>query len=171
MLSITASGPLITLFRSRSSTPRDLPPSDHQPPHLLRRPVGDGAIIIHPARNIAHGIVPKARIVIVAQLIRTLLTLEELVQRTQAVLSALAATAADALVDRQDAIVQPHAHELVGGVVGVVAVLFRCRVGACAGDGGGVRLAAADDFDDEARAEGGQVAEDEVAVGVGWVFG
>jgi hypothetical protein len=142
-----------------------------QPP-LRRRRIRtvNRPIIIHPTRRIRNSIVPKTSIIIITQRVAARLTGNEALQVTHPIDPTRRRVPAQPAADRvqgQDAIVQAHADEFVGGVGRVVAVLGG-RVGdAVCGLGRGVAGGAADDFGDEAAAEGGHAGEDEVAVGVG----
>jgi hypothetical protein len=130
--------------------------------HTINRP-----IIIHPTRRIRNNITPKTSIIIITQRITARLASNKALQATHSINPARrhvpAQPAADC-VRGQDAIVQAHADEFVGGV-GRVIVVLGGRVGdTVRGLGQGVTGGAADDFGNEAAAEGGHVGGGEVGV-------
>ena len=131
-------------------------------------------IIISPIRRVRNRIVPKTGIIIIRQRIAARLALNKASQITHPVDAPARCVPACPAADRvqgQDAVVQPHPDELVGRVSGVVAVL-RGRVRRAVGrDGSGITDGAADDFGDEAAAEGRHVGEDEGPVWVGRELG
>lgn len=67
--------------------------------------------------------------------------------------------------------VESHANELVGGILGIVPELSGVSVCPRVAHGRWVGGATSNDFGDQLRGERSQVTEDEMAVGVGRVLG
>lgn len=135
----------------------------------LNRSVRDRPIKIEPTRDICYGVVAKASIVVVTQLIRISLRLQEVTHSTKPIGTVTTSTTSDC-VEREDSIVQSHSDELVGSVVRVVAVL--CGAGVCASvlDRRGIFNTTPNDLGDKFCGEGGQVTEDEVSIWIGRIL-
>ena len=66
--------------------------------------------------------------------------------------------------------IQPHAHKLITRIIWIIPILSRGRISPRLLHSSRVRRRAADDLCDEFCREGGEVAKDEMTIGVWWVF-
>ncbi len=132
--------------------------ASHHPPQLITRLVRHPVVII-PIRQIRNRVVGKTGEVVVAQRITVRLAGDEVTQITHAVdapTRGITAQPSSDGVQWEDAVIQPHADELVARVRRVVSVLRRRVLRRGALHGGWVG--------DETASHGGQVGENEVTV-------
>lgn len=129
----------------------------------------NGPVVVGTVVGIIHRVVSKARILVIAEIVCSRLTLDEGVERTQSIGSVATVAAANGR-QRQDPIVESHAHELVCGIGCIIPVLGGIIL--CPGPlRRGIRAATPDHFCDQTSRERGQMRHDKVSIRVGRVVG
>lgn len=136
----------------------------HSVPLLRYRSV----VVLAGVFGIIDRVVGKASILVVGQLVRILLTRQELIQWAKAIGTAVTRTAPNG-IERENPVVQADADELVRGRLRVVSVLPGIILRAGLLDCQRVRAGAANGFRDQPASERSQVRKHESPVRVWWI--